>query len=286
MHDPSQDTPAGLLLATDLSARCDRPLERALQLAGEFSTPLTTLTVFDTPQAPSDVIQWLDGDLGREREEEAARAELAREFTGLPVEVSSRFATGPVAEAILETATSLPGSLVVTGASRNDSLGELLLGSTVDRLARGLAQPLLVVRQRVRGPYRNIMVAVDFTPVSRVALETAARLFPQARIVAFHVHDADKLADDAPPRAEFAHFLASCTLAPEVHVMHTIGAGDPASQLTRYAQEHAIDLAVLGRHEETALKRLLNGSRSEVLLQEINCDTLLIRPGEYNDNND
>lgn len=286
MHDPSQDTPAGLLLATDLSARCDRALERAMQLAGEFATPLVTLTVFDTPQAPSDVIQWLDGDLGREHDEDTARAELAREFTGTTLDVSTRFATGPVADSVLEAATTLPGSIVVTGASRNDSLGELLLGSTVDRIARGLAQPLLVVRQRVRGPYRSIMVAIDFTPASRLALESAARLFPQARIVAFHVHDADKLGDDAPPRAEFARFLAACSLPAGVLVMDTIGAGEPASQLTRYAQEHAIDLAVFGLHNETALERLLKGSRSEVLLQEINCDTLLIRPGEYNDNND
>jgi len=286
MHDPSQNTPAGLLLATDLSARCDRPLERARQLAGEFSTPLVTLTVFDIPQAPSDVIQWLDGDIGREGEEAAARAELAREFAGSPLEVSTRFATGPVAEAILEAAATLPGTIVVTGASHPDSLGELLLGSTVERLARDLAQPLLVVRRRVRGPYRNIMVAVDFTPASRAALEGAARLFPQARIVAFHVHDADILGEEAPPRAEFARFLSGCALAPEVHVMHTIGAGEPASQLARYVQEHAIDLAVFGLHAETALERLLKGSRSEVLLQEINCDTLLIRPGEYNDNND
>jgi len=35
---------------------------------------------------------------------------------------------------------------------------------------------------------------------------------------------------------------------------------------------------VLGLHEESALMRLLTGSRSEYLLQAVVCDTLLVRP--------
>lgn len=289
MPDPSPTTPPGLLLATDLSARCDRPLERAKQLADEFSVPLVALTVFDAPQAPGDVLPWQGGDAGRERDQAAARAELAREFAGARLEVSQRFATGPAANAILDAASSLPGALVITGASQHDTIGDLLLGSTVEKLARGLAQPLLVVRQRMRGPYRNILVATDFTPASRLALETAATLFPQRRITVFHAHDAELLADDEggsnAPRAELARFLDGCALPPGARglVDPVIGEGEPASQLARHVVDNSIDLAILGLHEESALMRLLTGSRSQQLLQEVACDTLLVRPGEQNE---
>ena len=71
MSEHSLTTPPGLLLATDLSARCDRPLERAKQLAGQFHSLLTVLTVHDAPQAPLEVTGWLDGDIGLERAEHA-----------------------------------------------------------------------------------------------------------------------------------------------------------------------------------------------------------------------
>jgi nucleotide-binding universal stress UspA family protein len=293
-----------LLLATDLSARCDRPLERAKQLADEFSVPLVTLTVHDAPQAPGDVLQWLDGDADREREQRA-RAQFAREFADARLPVTQRFASGAVAAAILDTAASLPGAIVIAGASQHDTLGDLLLGSTIEKLARALTQPLLVVRQRVRGPYRNIMVACDFTPASRLALETAARLFPLARLTVFHAIDAGApapnneagggdnraLSDNTLLRTTFMAFLDSCALPPgsRERLDPVIGEGEPASQLARHVSDNDIDLAVLGLHEESALMRLLTGSRSEHLLQEVVCDTLLTRapvcPGEYNEYN-
>ncbi|WP_313165944.1 universal stress protein [Massilia oculi] len=280
MPDPSPTTPPGLLLATDLSARCDRPLERAKQLADEFSIPLVVLTVHDAPQAPGEVLQWLDGDAGRAHQEGAAHAEFAREFAGSPLQATQRFATGPAAAAILDSAATLPGAIVVAGASQHDSLGDLLLGSTVEKLARGLAQPLLVVRQRVRGPYRRIMVATDFTPAAKLALETAARLFPGRRITVFHAHDAEILAPDAPPHAELIRFVDGCALPPGARGLldPVIGEGEPASQLARHVVDNSIDLVVLGLHEESALMRLLTGSRSEYLLQAVVCDTLLVRP--------
>lgn len=290
MPDPSPTTPPGLLLATDLSARCDRPLERAKQLADEFSLPLVVLTVHDAPQAPGDVLQWQGGDAGRAHQERAARAEFAREFAGSPLQVTQRFATGPAAAAILDGAATLPGAIVVAGASQHDSLGDLLLGSTVEKLARALAQPLLVVRQRVRGPYRRIMVATDFTPAAKLALETAASLFPQRRLTVFHAHDAEALAPDARPHAELIRFLDGCALPPSARelVDPVIGEGEPASQLARHVVDNSIDLVVLGLHEESALMRLLTGSRSEYLLQAVVCDTLLVRPpvrpGEYDEN--
>lgn len=280
MPDRSPTTPPGLLLATDLSARCDRPLERAKQLADEFSIPLVVLTVHDAPQAPGDVLQWLDGDAGRAQQEHAAREEFAREFAGSPLQATQRFAAGPAAGAIVDAAATLPGAMVVAGASQHDSLGDLLLGSTVEKLARALAQPLLVVRQRVRGPYRRIMVATDFTPASALALETAASLFPGRRITVFHAHDADVLAPDAPPRAQLIRFMDGCALPPGARELldPVIGEGEPASQLARHVVDNSIDLVVLGLHEESALMRLLTGSRSEYLLQAVVCDTLLVRP--------
>lgn len=55
MPDHSPKRHPGWLLATDLSARCNRPLERARQLAAAFPFPLASALVFDTPRAAGGI---------------------------------------------------------------------------------------------------------------------------------------------------------------------------------------------------------------------------------------
>lgn len=48
--------PARLLLATDLSARCDRALDRAAQLAGEWHAELVALNVLGVTASPDQTV--------------------------------------------------------------------------------------------------------------------------------------------------------------------------------------------------------------------------------------
>lgn len=87
---------------------------------------------------------------------------------------------------ILAACDAEAAGLIVTGVARNEALSRIVLGSTVDALARRSPVPLLVVRSRARAPYREVVVASDFSPSSRRALETAAVLFPDAGFTLFH----------------------------------------------------------------------------------------------------
>lgn len=288
--------PRKLLLATDLSARCDRPLERAKALAAQWNAHLTLLTVREGPQVPAEVVQWLAGGEASTEAEFAARRDIAREFEGAGFPASLQFADGDVADAILAAAARSDSELVIAGDARINTLGEIFLGSTVEQLARNLAQPLLVVRQRARAPYARILVPTDFSPASRLALETAARLFPDAQLIVFHVHEAglEGLADqprgslDAGSantgaiRLRCQQFVDSCTLAPQVRARIAIDSapGTPELLTARYALEHGIDLAVLGLHAQSGMLRLFMDSKGEQVLRGLDCDTLLVSTGE------
>ena len=183
-----------------------------------------------------------------------------------------------VAMELTGTAT-LPGWLIVTGSARGGGFARVLLGSTVERVARAIAQPLLVVRRRVRGPYRSILVGVDGSDASRRALQLAAALFPDRPIVAFHVREGmAPLDDEVAAEVDLERFVDACGLAPgaRANVEVAVGEGGPEAVLARYVRANAIDLAVLGLRDEPALRRLLMGSRSEQLLQDFACDTLLV----------
>ena len=289
MNDSSRGPwPQRLLLATDLCARCDRPLDRAKQLALEWQSELVILTVREGPRTPEEVASWLDRDGAPQAFELAARRELDEEFQDSGVAPSLRVVEGDVTDGILDVAGAMEDALVVTGASSEDNFQQLILGSTAERLAQDLAHPLLVVRQRTRGPYQRILVAIDFSSAARRALETAARLFPERRIVLFHVLEA--LAEPVAGAVQEAlaaseRFLDDCLLAPgaRAHISTFIGHGSVRDTIARYTLEQASQLVVLGVHPQSGLARMFMGSRSEDLLQHLACDTLLLRSREDHD---
>ena len=277
--------PSRLLLATDLCAHCDRPLDRAKQLALEWQSELVILTVREGPRTPDEVSAWLDGKATVSALELAARRELQEEFAGSGVAPTLQVRDGEVVDAIVDTAGTLGDGLVVTGASRDEGFQQLIFGSTTERLAQGLAQPLLVVRQRTRGAYARILVANDFSDASRRALETAVRLFPGRRIVLLHVLEAlaEPVADAVPEMlAASERFLDGCALPPGArqHIAPFIGHGGVTGTIARYAHEHALQLVVLGVRERSSVARVFMGSRSDDLLLHLACDTLLVRAPE------
>ncbi len=281
--------PQRLLLASDLGARCDRPLDRAKQLAREWRAELAVLTVRDGPQTPEEVASWLDGGPTVHAFELAARRELAEEFSGTGVAPTLQVLEGDVTDSILGAANGMPDALVLMGASRDESFQQLILGSTAERLSQELAQPLLVVRQRTRGSYERIVLANDFSAGARHALGTALRLFPGRRITLLHVLEGgagasgDSLgaaADDAAARSE--RFLDGCALPLETRALLSVAVaqGRVAEAVARYALENMVQLVVLGVHRRSGVARVFMGSRSDDLLQHLACDTLLVREPE------
>lgn len=293
MNDrPPALLPRRLLLASDLCACCDRPLDRARQLALEWQADLTVVTVREGPETPEEVSSWLDGSDTVHPFELAARAELAEEFANTGITPSLQVVRGDVTDGILAAAASLSDAVAIIGASRSDSFQHLILGTTAGRLAQGLAQPLLVVRRRTRGSYARILVANDGTERSRQALEAAVRLFPGRRITLFHVlegvaHPPPAPSADALQAAldEGARFLDGCTLPAGArdHVDIVVGHGRVTDAIARQVADGAVQLVVLGVRRLSAVARVFMGSRNDDLLQHLSCDTLLVRAAEGSD---
>lgn len=285
---PDQGTiPHHLLLATDLSARCDRALDRAAQLANEWQAELVALNVLDPTASPDQALAWVSG-ANDEQLLHMARQQLTHDLATANVSATLRLMRSEDATAaIRETAADTLSGLVITGVSCNETLERFLLGSTVENLARLLSQPLLVVRKRARGPYRRIVVATDFSVPSRHALLAAARFFPDRELILYHAHALamSGLADDSPhpgvcvgiEETEYTAFLAATALPDGTKVRPVIECGAIESTLTRYVRTHDIDLVVMGSHGRSGLMSLLLGSTAAKLLDWLPCDTLLVR---------
>ena len=297
MNDrPDSLLPQRVLLATDLSARHDRPLDRATQLAHEWLAELMVVTAREGPATPEEVSSWLGGGNSVHAFELAARAELAREFAASGLTPSLRVVEADVIDGILSVAATVPDSVVVIGASPDQSFQQFVLGAKAVRLAQGLikgvGQPLLVVRQRTRASYSRILVANDFSDGARRALETAVRLFPGRPITLFHA-----LEDSVPALADgdaalvqaalerSAQWITRCELPADIvpRITVVIGHGAVHDAVADYAARQAVELVVLSVRHHSAMARVFIGSRSDDLLLHLACDTLLVPAGDGHD---
>lgn len=287
-------TPGTILLATDLSARCDRALDRAVQLARQWQARLVAVTVVDPGTLSETRVRaapqpsWGGDDNGP-----VARTlrQLRRDAAATDVDIVVRVEEGRVNETLARVAAEEGAGLIVTGIARSESLGRTVLGSTVDWLARHATVPVLVVRDRTRGAYRNIVLASDFSPSARFALERAAGLFAGVPMTVFNAFEVPFLGM-MDPKAQSAiaqgreaatregqDFLASAALDPaqreaiRLHVEH----GEPVRLTYEYARDHEADLIVLGTHGRSALFDILIGSIARRILETAATDILLVR---------
>jgi len=284
--------PQRVLLATDLGPRTDRALDRAAGLAQAWHAELLALNVLDPAASADHTMAWAAGADDRKLMA-LARRQLERDLAGLPVRAGLLTARGSdVAAVVREQALAAGAGLVVTGVARLELLGRFLLGSTVERLARMLPAPLLVVRQRARAPYRRIVVGTDFSDASRGALRLAASWFPGAELALVHAHEppggapaGDALAGRQPgPPPELtaaqqhcARWLAAVPLPRHTLARPVVLGGRVGVVLPAYARDHEVDLVVVAGSSRDGLARLLLGSTAARLLDQLPCDTLVVR---------
>lgn len=278
-----------ILLATDLSSRCDRAMDRALALARESNANLAVVHAIEDASHPLLTIA------GRRIDPKTLAMDRLKRDLGsaddIPLELTVE--RGEPVEIVLQQARALNCQLIVTGVARDETLGRSLLGTTVEHLTRQTAIPVLVVKSRPRGYYQKILVGTDFSEGSRRALETALDRWPNADFTLFHAFDVayEGLVDDkdAAREAAYQHALEDCRsflsdtqpgLLDGREIAVVCEYGDIGLSMQSFVQMHHIDLVVLGTEGRGRIAQMLLGSTAHRLLQYLPTDVLLVRRAE------
>lgn len=265
-----------ILVATDLSARTDRAVDRAILLAQAWNVRLVVLHAIEPDSRLS------------------AQPELANEMIRavLPdpaadVDIVPALAEAPTA--IVDAASGMGCGLIVTGVARFNSFGDYVLGTAVDHVIRQASVPVLVVKQRPRSPYRSILVATDYSSCSRFALRTVANLFPDAMLHLVHAYHvpyeawlrSDEVKEDVTREAQrdLEAFVQDAVTDPQARSKTSarIGYGETHTVLSKCADELDPDLVVLGTHGCGGFIPAVIGSKAEALLRYVDVDTMVIR---------
>lgn len=301
MTSPSLSTPpsAGVLACTDFSPAADQALQRAAWLAAHNNVPLTALHVVSGGAV--DVLrQWLSLSEPVEKQLlQAAHTQLGAQVkrclgeAGVaPHSVGLRVSAGQVLAEIQAVLDVLNPECLVLGPRGESDFARLVLGTTAERLLRRAQRPLLVVRNPTHGPYRRVLVPIDFSRWTAATLQAVRRVAPGAHCVLMHAWTLpfeDKLAFAGVDADTVAHYRQQAQSQAEqcLHQAacdHDLRPGDWTPCLVQGDASHAIltharrencDLIALGKHGRHAAEELLLGSVCRHVLSETHTDVLV-----------
>ena len=274
-----------ILLVTDLSPRCDRALDRAALLAHQHGLELIALHVVQTA--------WLDKVAKpawrvREQDREAlAQKRLAEDLGAQPINIRVMVQSGDPADVIEQVAREQGCSIIVSGTARDETLGRVLLGGTVQRLTQRAAQPVLVVRKRPFKPYERVLLATDFSAGSAQALKMARAFCGNESLTLYHAlddvagiyaldqADSDKRIDHA--RQSLLDFYQTNTgeRAP-AHLEVIVQAGRAETCLPELCEQTSFDLVVTGTGASSGLVGRAMGSVAQSLLADLRGDVMVV----------
>jgi nucleotide-binding universal stress UspA family protein len=178
--------------------------------------------------------------------------------------------------------------LVVVGSSSVDTFS---VGPVSRRVARKSTTDVLVVRRQPRVPYRRILAAVDFSEASRVAIDRATELFPDADLTALYalpsrfdpiLADAglftEELEASRGARLEAANDrMAEFAQSWDGALRTLIVDGPPTETIEEVVRRRNADLVVVGNRGASATRMVLLGTVAEGLVGEAPCDVLVAR---------
>ncbi len=182
-----------IAVATDFAEGGRLALARAAHLALEHDARLTLLHVWGEPAI--EVARMMFGSDGpdvnealKKSIEEQGRAAVADLAPELQDRTTVRILTGRPEKEILAAIEDDRADFVAMGAQSLDSQMRLFFGSTTERVMVKANCPTLAVKREPDGPYRRLLVPVDFSANSQSALELAMRFSPEAEITALHAY--------------------------------------------------------------------------------------------------
>ncbi|MGF1526782.1 MAG: universal stress protein [Candidatus Competibacterales bacterium] len=185
---------------------------------------------------------------------------------------------------------------MLIGPHRRQALKDVFVGTTAERAVRTSRRPILMANGVASGPYRQALVAVDFSQCSRDTLGVIQHLGLEQlmAISVVHVFDASETSvmkrsavgdehlqdylEEEQQRALLAldGFLAEAHFKP-IQRLVKHNDSSTAHVIHEAAREISADLLVVGTHGRTGIAKFLLGSVAQEVLRSATFDVLVAR---------
>jgi nucleotide-binding universal stress UspA family protein len=277
-----------VLCTTDLTARSEPALHRAVALARQSGARLTI--VHATANRPPGRVMRMQ--INRAYVQLLSKLDKLFNSQAKLVDVVVRAGSAP--QLIVDTANEVDADLVVMAPPRPRRF-DWIVGTTAERFIRATNRPLLVVHRPVEGNYRNVALATDLSNASVPMLRTAAGLGVLDHAQATIVHAlrdpyenmlrAAGIDEDMIDRSyvsyqqEIAQRLESMIVHAGLAVERTrvrVRTDPPALAIREVLEREQPELLAIGASRWFLMKRVFIGSVADELLRAPMCDMLVI----------
>lgn len=271
-----------LMIVHDLSHEADAALLRAVQLSRQHDAELHVLHVIQGHLPPAVMAS------AKEAAQRALDESLRR--TGAPSDTQLTIIQGRVAETILDNSHEGEVDLIVMGLHHQKS-PEMFVGTTLERVVRQSALPVLVVKNADGQPYGRASIALDFSLCATHALGNLFDLLPNnADIYALHVFDLPASGFLGRPRSTEKMIETQKQMiaqlvqdeqerlgadGPTIH--HDVRQGGIANALDESIYTRHSQLLALGSHGRGVISEALLGSLTQHYLRNPPCDLLICK---------
>jgi universal stress protein E len=280
-----------ILAATDFSTRSNRALRQAGLLAQSGPAQLHIVHVVDDDQ-PEELVRMESREAERVLNEQASSM---AELSG--VQSRPMIVAGDPFDGILKAAADVRADLIVMGSHRKQLLLDIFIGTTIERVIRKSAFPVLMVNHEAQRKYENVVVPVDMSDASahalRVGLSTGLINPGGATLLhGFLALPGGKMSLVGPDQASMNNYVANERQRVTDELVSFLVANDlgrgqwslrveeggPMDVISRAVSEMRPDLLVMGTHGRSALLKALIGSVTEEALRSLNVDILAVPP--------
>lgn len=280
-----------ILAATDFSIRSNRAIRQAGLLAQAQDAQLHLLHVVDDDQ-PEELVNMERREAERLLTEQISAMSELRGVLCRPMVV-----TGDPFDGILQAAARIRADLIVMGSHRKQLLLDIFIGTTIERVIRKGAFPVLMVSNEAQRRYEKVVVPLDMseTSVDSIRVAQSTGLIGEKRatlLYGFWPIAKGKMFITGTDQARMDEYVASERQTAMVElaaflVANNLGGGGWSLRveeggamevISRAVTEMHPDLLVLGTHGRSRLLKTLIGSVTEEALRSLNVDILAVPP--------
>jgi len=276
-----------LLAASDLSSRSTPAVRRAIQLAVTADASLGVLHVVEDDQ-PAARMQ-------EEMRSAMVYLEEAVNAMGRPTHCDVFTRAGDAFQIICDEAQLRDVDLIVVGAHRRQLLRDVFVGTTVERVVRTAARPVLMANGRTGERWTKVIIAIDLSVNSAAAARTARRLglLDGADVTFVHAYAPltrqmmtyagvaeERVREEAEreyqaTRRKITHFIEALgfdNVRYSVRIIEGLG----AAAIAGVVEQAKADLLVIGTRGLSGVKRVFLGSLAQDLMSRLEIDILAV----------
>jgi nucleotide-binding universal stress UspA family protein len=295
-----------ILVDVDPTSPTHPALDQAVDLASRCGATLTLVHVL--PVVPAGAWRYLppgsETDLVAERQVLLDRIAESRAGTGLSIR--SKVLRGSAAIALIQEVLTAGHDLVIRSHGRQRKGAFPPFGTTDLQILRKCPVPVWLVGPDVRGRPRKVLAAVHANPDDRVETDLNIAIIELGLLIADLEHGGltilqawsawgEELIAPRITAAEFSDVIETARRAASDDlrlVTSTFGPrlerckvelvkGQPDEVITEYANDHAVDLVVMGSVARTGVTGWIMGNTAERVLRQLRCSVLTVKPARF-----